>query len=33
MAMPYKAWRRMSESEREATRAQAREYLSRLDAL
>ncbi|NMG01568.1 cryptochrome/photolyase family protein [Azoarcus taiwanensis] len=33
MAMPYKAWRRMSESEREATRAEAREYLSRLDAL
>jgi deoxyribodipyrimidine photolyase-related protein len=33
MAMPYKAWQRMSEVEREATLAQARDYLSRLDDL
>ena len=33
MAMPYKAWQRMAESEREATLAQAADYLARLDSL
>lgn len=33
MAMPYKAWQRMAQGEREATLAQARVYLTQLDEL
>jgi deoxyribodipyrimidine photolyase-related protein len=33
LAMPYKAWSRMDETERSATLAQAEHYLARLDTL